>query len=199
MEKIDLRVMKSKSALQNAFIQLLNKKSFSKITVNELCKLDCVNRMTFYNHYHDKDDLFNDIIEKLKENIIMKFFEYAQNSQNNFSANNIPNLLHKISELVIDECINYKDIILSLNNDDESSLIQYIISNSLNDSMTKVLHSLIKKEDLSNKIPLLSVFLTGGISSLIIHLLENEKNYKREEINELIKNLIMHSYQILIG
>lgn len=196
MEKVDLRIMKSKNALQNAFIELLNKKSFSKITVDELCKSACVNRMTFYNHYHDKYDLFNDIIEKLKTNIIIKFYEYAQND---FSITNIPNLLYKISELVLDECVTYRDIILSLNNDDESSLIQYIIANALNTSMTKVLQTLIVKEDLTNKIPLLSVFLTGGISSLIIHWLENGKNYKREELNELIENLIFHSYQILLN
>ena len=35
--------------------------------------------MTFYNHYQDKYDLFNDIIEKLKTNLIIKFLEYAQN------------------------------------------------------------------------------------------------------------------------
>lgn len=196
MEKTDLRIMKSKSALQNAFIELLNKKKFSKITVDELCKLACVNRMTFYNHYQDKYDLFNDIIEKLKGNLIFKFLEYAQND---FSVTNIPNLLYKISELAIDECIIYQNIILSISSDDESSLIQYIISNSLNDSIVKVLESLNSKADKINKIPLMASFLTGGITSLILHWLENEKKYKREELNGLIKDLISHSYTILVN
>lgn len=196
MEKTDLRIMKSKNALQASFIELLNKKRFSKITVDELCKLACVNRMTFYNHYQDKYDLFNDIIEKLKTNLIIKFLEYAQND---FSVTNIPNLLYKISELAIDECLIHQNIILSITNDDESSLIQYIISNSLNDSIVKVLQSLSSKTDTINKIPLMASFLTGGITSLIIHFLENEKKYKREELNNIIRDLISHSYNILIN
>ena len=195
MEKVDLRILKSKTALQNAFIELLNTKNFSKITVDELCKLASVNRMTFYNHYHDKYDLFDDIIKKTRESIVEKFLEYAQND---FTIANAPNLIYKISELVLDECIIHKDIILSLKNDDEASLIQFIISNALSDSITRVLQLLITKEDKINKIPLLSVFLTGGISSLIIHWLENDKNYKREDLNILIKNLITHCYQIVI-
>ena len=50
-----------------------------------------------------------------------------------------------------------------------------------------------------NKISLMASFLTGGISSLIVHWLEEGENYQRDELNNLIKEFISHSYQILMA
>ncbi len=43
-----------KQALANALLELLHKKSFQKISVNELCQLAKVSRTTFYAHFEDK-------------------------------------------------------------------------------------------------------------------------------------------------
>ena len=52
----DLRVRRTKKALSEAFIELLTKKTFDEITVNELCDTADIRRATFYKHYSDKYD-----------------------------------------------------------------------------------------------------------------------------------------------
>ena len=59
--KIDRRVRYTKMVLKNSFVQLLNEKSFDKITVKELCERADVNRGTFYVHYKDQQDLLHQI------------------------------------------------------------------------------------------------------------------------------------------
>jgi AcrR family transcriptional regulator len=52
--KDDLRVRRTKKALNEAFIKLLSEKPFEDITINELCDTAGVRRATFYKHYSDK-------------------------------------------------------------------------------------------------------------------------------------------------
>lgn len=50
----DIRIIKSKRALLQALILLLEKKSFAKISVNDICEAALVSRTTFYTHFEDK-------------------------------------------------------------------------------------------------------------------------------------------------
>lgn len=53
----DRRITRSKRALRTALIELMEEKGFDGFTVNDLCNRADLNRGTFYNHYHDKEDL----------------------------------------------------------------------------------------------------------------------------------------------
>lgn len=53
----DRRISKSKRALREALIALLEERGFDAITVNDLCERADLNRGTFYNHFHDKENL----------------------------------------------------------------------------------------------------------------------------------------------
>ncbi|MDW4542565.1 TetR/AcrR family transcriptional regulator C-terminal domain-containing protein [Staphylococcus saprophyticus] len=57
----DRRVRKTKQAIKNAFIKLLNKKDLEKITIQDITELADINRGIFYLHYEDKYILFSDI------------------------------------------------------------------------------------------------------------------------------------------
>lgn len=50
---MDKRVIKTKKAIKNAFMELRAKKALEQITVKELCELACINKSTFYSHYED--------------------------------------------------------------------------------------------------------------------------------------------------
>jgi AcrR family transcriptional regulator len=56
-KKIDRRVQRSRGALGKALIELIQKKSFDSITVQEVLDRAGISRSTFYIHFHDKNDL----------------------------------------------------------------------------------------------------------------------------------------------
>ena len=64
-KKEDHRVIYTKRVIKENFLTLLEKKSFPKITVTELCRLAGINRGTFYLHYYDMDDVLDDILNDL--------------------------------------------------------------------------------------------------------------------------------------
>ena len=53
----DRRILRSKRALRDARIELMEERSFDGFSVNDLCERADLNRGTFYNHFRDKDDL----------------------------------------------------------------------------------------------------------------------------------------------
>lgn len=66
-EKYDLRIVKTRKALFDAFLELVSEKPFDAITVNEICKRALVRRATFYNHFADKYDFFAAFVHQLAE------------------------------------------------------------------------------------------------------------------------------------
>ena len=56
-KKEDLRVTKSKQAIKEAFIELVEIKGYDKVSVCDIAKKANINRNTFYLHYEDKEDL----------------------------------------------------------------------------------------------------------------------------------------------
>lgn len=58
---MDRRVRKTKQALSNSLMELLEVKGLDKITVKELCDHADINKSTFYLHYHDIYDLIEQI------------------------------------------------------------------------------------------------------------------------------------------
>lgn len=61
---VDRRILKSQEAIKNAIIELMSKKNFDKITIQEIADKANVGRRTFYDHYMDKYDLLDKITEE---------------------------------------------------------------------------------------------------------------------------------------
>ncbi|MFF2908954.1 TetR/AcrR family transcriptional regulator [Paenibacillus sp. NPDC057934] len=67
----DRRSIRTKKVIRNAFLELLNDKDINKITVAEISRIADLGRGTFYLHYKDVYDLYeqieNDLFEQLSQ------------------------------------------------------------------------------------------------------------------------------------
>ena len=68
---MDLRVIKTKKNIREAFLELRKKYSVDEIKVNALCEKALVNKTTFYNHYQDVYALS----EELEREVLEVFFD----------------------------------------------------------------------------------------------------------------------------
>ena len=64
-KKEDRRIRYTRQIIKETFLKLLEKKSFTKITVTELCRIAEINRGTFYLHYYDMEDVLDDILNDM--------------------------------------------------------------------------------------------------------------------------------------
>ncbi|MDQ6421929.1 TetR/AcrR family transcriptional regulator [Paenibacillus sp. LHD-117] len=71
----DRRVARSKAALKEALLSLMERKSFSAISITEIVETANYNRGTFYSHFENKDALLAEVISELIDELIASFRE----------------------------------------------------------------------------------------------------------------------------
>ncbi|WEK56328.1 MAG: TetR/AcrR family transcriptional regulator [Candidatus Cohnella colombiensis] len=64
---MDLRVIRTKEAIRNALVELIEEKGFEPITVKDITTIAKINRGTFYSHYQDKFDLMTKCMEEIMQ------------------------------------------------------------------------------------------------------------------------------------
>lgn len=80
MNKAESKYFNTALLMNQALIELLNKKEFEFITIKEICHKAGVNRSTFYLHYDTVCDLLDECIENISKN----FFASFNKSQKDF-------------------------------------------------------------------------------------------------------------------
>ena len=184
--KTDLRVVKSRAAIENAFINLVEIKGFSNITIIEIAEKAMVNRNTIYLNYGSKEE----ILEAIVKSSVEKYFGpvtpdyFRQIGINKRKIEQFFNNLFK----VIDENIELYRILLT---DQASS--GYLVPEFT--KMRKALEELIKPS-IENKMKV--SFLIDGIFGVLRNYITLATGTKEENIKVLtdltVSNLKHLSY-----
>jgi len=64
-EASDLRVVRTRTAIQDAFTSLVSERGFDAVTVRDITERAMVNRATFYRHFRDKHDLMRWVTDRV--------------------------------------------------------------------------------------------------------------------------------------
>ena len=72
---MDLRIVKTKNQIKQAFLSLRRKYSLEKIKVKDICELAMINKTTFYKHYVDSFALADEVEESCMEKLMNAFSE----------------------------------------------------------------------------------------------------------------------------
>ena len=72
-QKLDPRVVRTRKLLQEAFIELVGEKGYWDLTIQDITDRATLNRVTFYLHYDNKEDLLvqttNHILDELMQRV----------------------------------------------------------------------------------------------------------------------------------
>ncbi|MBD8027960.1 TetR/AcrR family transcriptional regulator C-terminal domain-containing protein [Ureibacillus sp. Re31] len=75
MSQVDLRIIKTKEALHTALLTLLKNKPLESISISEICRCAKINRGTFYLHYSQVGDLFEEYFREMMEDLANSYQE----------------------------------------------------------------------------------------------------------------------------
>lgn len=97
-KKENRRVKVTKTLLKKSFIELLEQKEISRITIKEICENADINRSTFYAHYTDQYDLMKKIQDELIENVEIHLSPYIHDEMPNVSEEMLEGVFEYIKE-----------------------------------------------------------------------------------------------------
>lgn len=168
----DLRTRKSKLAIKQAFIKLVNEQDFVNVTVKEIAATAQINRQTFYNYYQDKYDLTEQLNEEQ-----LAFFEQILQVRLYQIQNEISLSMFYNSELYR-ELLNRREEILALLS------IKYD-QNSFSDRLrTMFMNELVTKMD-PDGTPFEQNLFSAMFIDLIKYLIKNPTRPKPNDVKHL--------------
>ncbi len=191
-EKVDLRIEKTELALQASLLNLLKENSFNKITVNDICQKANINRITFYNHYKDKYDLFDSLIKRFKDDLTNTI---NKNFKQDITLINVEKKVRALIAICLEKCLKYQDVILILSNEDSNPLVEYIIYTSLELIAKEVIIDLKLNQYKNFSLDLISTYIVGGLTATILYWLRNQSTYSRLQLTNFIDEQLSMIYK----
>lgn len=161
------RRKESQEKIEKTFIQLIQTKELSNISVTDICKLTHLNRSTFYANYIDIYDLADKVRKNLEEEVTLL---YNDEISNKYNSNDFLKLFRHIK----DNPLFYKTY-FKLGFDNEYKIFQYDTN--------------LSKEHFDDKFINYHIeFFKSGLNSVIKLWLENDCKESPEEINSIIQS-----------
>lgn len=177
------QVRRTKSFMKKALILLMKKKQYRKITVKEIISVADYNKTTFYRHYINKDNLF----EELKTDMINGFIEAFRHPYKNANEIFVDN---KIAEnIIIFNHIKENKEFYSLFNHPKniSEINQLYIETIFTILKTDIIHN---KRGQTIDDELFLTFRTYGIWGLILHWIQTDYNKTVDQMSEQLINIL---------
>lgn len=181
MNNNDRRVKRTKKALHDALLTLLQEKSINEITITELTTLADVNRATFYFYYTDLIDMLQQIQSEAYESF--------------------KNVIQKttVSVSTIEGFTEYAERLLTFCRENES-LCRFIINNDINNQLYTYIKGLMltnipnTKEmfDEDNPARYISNFVITAMIGIVIDWMDDDMRIPAHEIAKLCANIYIN-------
>ena len=183
---IDKRIIKTKTGIKTAFMQLMLEKELSKITISDVAHRANINRSTFYLHYSSVQDIMKDIEHEIALRITSSIDKFNISKIYDSTYNMFTTLTAMLDEL--DTVKKY--ILYSTNSNYVTGRLKEIF-------VEKASAALIEKFPELNPRDLLYhlTFAAGGICDTYIKWGHSED--KIVSLEELIKTVSAHTEKII--
>lgn len=181
--KKDPRILRSKAALRQALLQLMETKSFSAITITDIITTAKYNRSTFYANYANKEELLDDLISELIKDLLQSFrAPYKQ------SREFVPHELHANSIVIFSHIAENSSFYTTLANSDALPKLKEKMFVSLKQIIMKEL--VYETPEIDQE--LLVIYSLHALLGLIFHWIESGYNHSPAYMQEQLLKILFH-------
>jgi AcrR family transcriptional regulator len=182
--KEDLRVQRTKKALSEAFIKLLEEKPFDEITINELCDEAGVRRTTFYKHYKDKHDFLSAYARSLRDMFDKEIWPtYTSKQAKDYFVHYAVKAVEFIDE-------NEKAVNNIIRSSAFAPALSIIVAQNYNDTLVRLREGIAGGLKVPCRVEVTASMLSGGIFVAIFSWLFDGKPTPAEELAENVGNFV---------
>ena len=158
---MDRRQEKTKQAILQALIKLINQKGLDQVSVSDLCQQANINRSTFYLHYKNIDDLLlsveADFIREITDAIQdLETEDLIYNSQ----------ALTQLFTRILESIEKNSDLIITLMSPTTSPRTRLTIEQAIENIIIDRMNTAIIREATQEELPVSKTYIAVTISSL---------------------------------
>ncbi len=181
--KHDRRILKTKKAIYEALVELMQKKNLNSITVTELAAAANINRKTFYTYYSTVNDVLDEVINELISSL--KDLMYAMSEDYNMLS---PQTLFAFLNTIMSDV----DIVRALFTSDNGNMLFNKLQKALQETLLKeLIDNDIKMNIPPEQYPLISSFVAGGMIYVYYEWITNPNGTSLDEMARTLTTLII--------
>ena len=181
--KPDRRILKTKRAIYEALVELMQKKKLNSITVTELAAAANINRKTFYTYYSTVNDVLDEVINELISSL--KDLMYTMSVDYNMLS---PQTLFAFLNTIMSDV----DIVRALFTSDNGNMLFNKLQKALQETLLKeLIDNDIKMNIPPEQYPLISSFVAGGMIYVYYEWITNPNGTSLDEMARTLTTLII--------
>lgn len=185
-EKTDLRILKTRKAIKRAFIDLIHKKGYERITIQDIADEAMINRNTFYLHYVDKIDLMEKLCEDSMNQLNVCIHLEIQHIDE-INAALFASILTETFRVIETDHLFFQAML------SENGYPNF--SNHLKDTMKGIMLAGLEKYTLNHTLDVALEYMTSGLVGVICMWITDAE---KQEVSELVDQLSeIHFYNVL--
>ncbi|WP_315169014.1 TetR/AcrR family transcriptional regulator [Metaclostridioides mangenotii] len=175
----DRRSIKTKKAIREAFLSLMEEKKLNRITVSEISRRANLGRGTFYLHYNDVYDLYDHIEDELYGELGQLFDE----SYPNCDPTNLLTFTKNITEYFQKNQDIFLLLVQSDSNGKNLNKLKYFFNKKiLQDGLCKNISEFDEVE---------SIFIVSGVVGVLIEWLNNGLIVPQDHISSILYKILL--------
>lgn len=195
-EKIDRRIERTRQLIRDALVGLILEKGYEKVTIQDIIDRANVGRSTFYAHYRDKEDLLLRGVAQIAygdemDQRVFADLERLEHAGLAGTLSTIPMFAHVKDNQTLHKAMfeqNRENAILEKGTD-------YLYAN-----LQAQLSRLVEPgREPGVPIPVLALFLTGGLMTLMKWWLDRDMPYSPQEMDAIFQQIAMPGVRRALG
>jgi AcrR family transcriptional regulator len=182
----DRRVRRTRAAIINALTDLIIEKGYESVTVSDIIERADVGRSTFYAHFTDKRDVFDDTIAELSE-----FLRGHSSGEGAIFSFSFPLFEHIAQQ---------RPVVRALFGNGGHSVALQTTRKALSDVIREDLETrLAGRRVQAAELSLLVAFVVGAYFSVITHWLESAHHYSASQLDEAFRAFVIPGVEQILG
>lgn len=178
--RIDRRITKTQRAIRKSFLDLLSQKKINEITVADITKSADIARSTFYLHYEDVYDLYDQIITNLLNGLTIRFDQL-------YLASTLASNFKKLMQELINYVVEQKKIFRILFQKDSESKLTNRLIKLFTDRIIKIEH--ISRTNKQAYFEIL--FTVTGAINIFISWLMRDSDADSHELSNILNQILI--------
>ena len=175
---MDRRTKYTQKVIKETFINLLEQKELTKITVSEICEIADINRATFYRYYLDVYDLLSKIQKEIEEELRNAYHPKSETD----------NTVSKFSKALLEVMLKNKKLVKVLfDTNDNIFFLNTILEVAYEKCKKKWKSDLPELSD--EDIEYASVFIFNGALGVVNFWVKNDFDKDIDEISNIIESI----------
>lgn len=180
----DLRYVRTNQMLCDAFTELLQRKEFEDITIDELCRKAFIRRATFYTHFLDKYDFFAYFIRQNGKTFSENWNEPEETkNMMSFSTHMFQETIHYLTE--------HMSMVQNILNSSAFSILLDILAEQIKTSLLNILGKYEVSPFPTDIHPeIIASYYAGGIIQILRYWIASQKAITEEELVKQYSSLM---------